>query len=114
MLRAIKKLKSPFAATLILIFISIIISDYNFRWKDEKWKYVLYSDPADYYAYLPMVFITHDFDISHSETEQSIKHYIGTAIFFTPFFGAAYLFNSIFHYPADGYSMPFQVAITLG
>ncbi|HLG35197.1 MAG TPA: hypothetical protein VI757_09980, partial [Bacteroidia bacterium] len=109
----LQKLKSPIALTLIFVFAAILISDYHFRWKDEQWKYVLYSDAGDYYAYLPMVFITHDYDLSQRALGVPVKHYIGTAIFHAPFFGAAYLFSKLFGFPDDGFSLPFQVSVSL-
>jgi hypothetical protein len=112
-MRLLPKLKSPVSITLIFVAAAILVSDYHFRWKNEQWKYVLYSDAGDYYAYLPMVFITHNYDLNERALGVPIKHYIGTAVFHAPFFGAAYLFSKWFGFEPDGFSKPFQVAVSL-
>jgi hypothetical protein len=110
------KLKSPIGICLVLILFTVLISDYNFRWKNEKWKSSINSDGYDYYRYLPMVFIDPPIDpLNHQATDKPlIKHYVGTAILFLPFFLLAYVFSALFHLPLDGYSVLFQIFIALG
>jgi len=111
----ISRLRTPVGITLLFLCLALLASDYHFRWKNEKWKFAINSDGYHYYHYLPMVFIDHDFVTKDKETgaPKPIKHYIGTALFNLPFFAAAYLASVVFHFPADGMSLPFQVMISI-
>lgn len=60
-----------------------------------------------------MILINQKLD-DFSESPEVVKYYIGTAVMFLPFFGAASLYSYIFNYPVDGYSLPFPVFISLG
>lgn len=92
------------------------------------------SDGKGYYAYLPAIFIHHDlsFDFVESyerayygatddffdfriitETGTVNKYFPGVAILWLPFFLLAHLFSLLFGFSADGYSMPYQIAIGL-
>jgi hypothetical protein len=109
----IQRIKNPVVITLIFLSILFLTSDYQFKWKNDQWKTTIYSDAAQYYRYLPMVFINHKLD-SKSDNPTVIKYYVGTSIFYLPFFSLAYLSSMIFHYPIDGYSFFFQIFISIG
>lgn len=107
------RLKSPVSLTILLIGMILLFSDYHFRWKEEQWKYAVHTDAADYYRYLPMVFIDHEFD-SQEENPQVVKYFVGTAICYLPFFTLAYYSSSVAGIPADGYTVLFPVLISIG
>jgi hypothetical protein len=109
----LKRIKSPLLMTLILLGIILLTCDYNFRWKNEQWKYAVHTDAADYYRYLPMVLIEHQFD-DPAENPSVIKYFVGTAVLYLPFFALAYAGSLIFGFPPDGYSMLFPVFISIG
>ncbi|HTF04998.1 MAG TPA: hypothetical protein VK826_13315, partial [Bacteroidia bacterium] len=106
------------------------------RLDDFNRKYVIDSDGAGYYAYLPAFFIYHDHEFKFTQegnpakvdfpaanhilfmnrtTDGKLinKYFIGTAILESPFFFAAYASAPVFGYHMNGYSFPFQVAIAL-
>lgn len=105
------QLKSPISVTLILLTIVLLFCEYNFRWKNDQWRYAVHTDAADYYRYLPTVFITHHFD---EQVANPIKYFVGTAIMYSPFFAIACLASFIFGLPVDGFSLFFPVLISLG
>jgi hypothetical protein len=101
----------------------------------EKQSRIITWDVYGYYLYLPAVFIYHDTKEYQFAPEQ-IKQYnvcsnlyqlnpvgdkvmapaytMGLAMLWTPFFAAAHLYASItHHYPADGLSFPYQMAVIL-
>jgi hypothetical protein len=92
------------------------------------------SDGKGYYAYLPAIFIHHDlsydfvesYERTHYQAENDFfdfriktdtgtvnKYFPGAAILWLPFFLLAHLFSLLFKFPADGYSLPYQIAIGL-
>lgn len=99
--------------TLILITITLFISDYNLRWKNEQWKYAVHTDAADYYRYLPMIFIDQEFD-DQAENPSVIKYFAGTSIMYFPFFAVACAISFLVGLPVDGYSMLFPIFISIG
>lgn len=104
-------LRSPTSVTLILIAIVLFFCDYNFRWKNEQWKYAVHTDAADYYRYLPTVIIDQHFN---EEVANPIKYFVGTAIMYAPFFFVAIVVSFIAGLPVDGYSLLFPVFISIG
>jgi len=104
-------LKSPISITLISIMVILLVSDYNLALKNEKWKYTVHTDAADYYSYLPAVFIDHHFD---ENDENPVKYFVGTAIMNLPFFGMACMASFICGYPVDGTGALFTLFISLG
>ncbi len=89
------------------------------------------SDGEGYFAYLPLAFVYHTADLSVIAPFQeqgvpagasfvaqtghwAIKYPIGVALTAAPFFLAAHLFCHATHlYPADGYSLPYQLSLSL-
>lgn len=99
-------------------------------------QYIIGSDGAGYYAYLPAMFIYHDMEykfcrwgepekLPFPATDNTLfmnqtvegklinKYFVGTAILELPFFLIAYGTAPWFGHHANGYSFPFQIAIAL-
>ncbi|MDF2436777.1 MAG: hypothetical protein K0Q95_1153 [Bacteroidota bacterium] len=78
------------------------------------------SDGKGYYQYLTATFISHNLSSQQSDeryifkTERGAvnKYFAGTAFAMLPFFGAGYISAAIAHKPLNGYSPPFQRAIS--
>lgn len=106
------------------------------RLNGDSWKYVIRSDGAGYYAYLPATFIYHDLTYKFTEVGSKTyrigdgcdvhffgartlegkrinKYFIGTSVLELPFFLAAWSLSAVFDYPTDGYSFLFQAFICL-
>ena len=94
-------------------------------------------DALGYYMYLPATFIYHDisqfewlaevdkkynvvggdwqFQISRQENGNYVTKYLGgVAILQIPFFAIAHVYALLTDYPADGFSMPYQVSLSFG
>lgn len=106
-------MRSPVSITLIILSVVLLILTYNFRWKDEQWKYAVYADAYSYNRYLPMIFIEGQFD-DEADNPDVIKYYVGTAILYLPFFLLACAGSFLTGLPVDGYSMLFPVFISIG
>lgn len=99
----------------------------------KQWDRVIVSDGKGYYAYLTALFIYNDpdygfidqyeaayypagkelykdfrFDTGHGIVN---KYFPGPAILWLPFFGAGHAAAKMLGFPADGYSLPYQLAI---
>lgn len=123
-----------------LILISILILAVHFfyypKWQKTKTEATISWDVSGYYMYLPATFIYKDlkkctfhqevlkkysptFDFQqafiHEESGNYVMKYsIGQAISFAPAFFLAHGYASISDsYPADGFSKPYQVAISM-
>ena len=106
------------------------------KWQQPDTEATISWDVSGYYLYLPAIFIYHDlrqvqfFDtISQkyrmgpgmgqvSKHEKSgnyvLKYSSGQALQYLPWFTAAHLLAKPLGYPADGFSRPYQAAITWG
>ncbi len=107
------QIKSPVSITLIILSVVLLISAYQFRWKNDQWKYAIHTDAVSYYRYLPMIFIEHEFD-NETDNPTVIKYFVGTAILYLPFFALACVSSLMVGLPVDGYSMLFPVFISIG
>jgi hypothetical protein len=131
----IKKIRWP-ELTLILIAVICFWQMYSVRLKNDSYRYVIASDGAGYYAYLPAGIIYQDFkyEFADGRTDKKInafgaelsffcsrtnegklinKYFLGTSLLMLPFFLLAILFSWLFGYPIDGYSYLFQTTICL-
>jgi hypothetical protein len=108
-----KRIKSPVNMTLILLTVLLLFTDYHFRWKKDQWTCAVHTDAANYYRYLPMVFIEGKLD-DQIENPRVIKHFVGTAVLYSPFFAIACAGSYISGLPVDGYSLLFPVMISIG
>lgn len=106
------------------------------RLNGDNWKTVVGSDGGGYYAYLPAVFIYHDYQYNFAgPMDQTYhpfinptpayychpvdgklvnKYYCGESICLLPFFLTATALSHWFDYPVDGYSFLFQGAVCIG
>ena len=117
---------------ILLIFIFLFL---GFRDVDRNWDRVINSDGKGYYAYLPAMFIYHDWQFNFLDqyenqyypADRSVykefrnqagerkvnKYFPGLAIVFLPFFFFGHLLAYLELYPMDGYSLPYQYSIAL-
>lgn len=123
-----KHLRSPSAIAGWITALIVIYSLFNIsQWKNHN---VLRDDVCGYYSFLPAFFIYDDLRFEFDEplrekygnmlwtalTEDGKviqKYPVGPAVMNMPFFLAAHLLAQPLGYPADGYSIPYQMAIAL-
>lgn len=122
---------------LSLWVLCLIILVWTFRsfsiaaWKgDELSDRLIYHDVINYYAYLPATFIKGDPTLSflgegkvrdeglywHERTEDGervIKTTMGLAYLYAPFFFLAHGFATITGFDANGFSIPYQLALAM-
>jgi hypothetical protein len=60
-----------------------------------------------------MVLIEQEFD-DPEENPAVIKYFVGTAVMYSPFFGAAYVGSYLLDEPLDGYSVLFPISVSIG
>ncbi len=112
----------------ITILVILLVCAYfvkTARWdgsSGENWKEQFSSsDAKGYYTYLPQFFIKHDL-VNHNpdlpyinKTDKGLanKYFIGTPLFWSPFFGAAYTYTKMKGEVSDGYTAPFKKMISL-
>lgn len=108
------------------------------RWETHNVLAILSWDVMGYYLYLPAQFIYHDLshlafvpDILHKYNPTGsfyqafqvpgapagtfvMKYTCGLALLFTPFFWVGHWAAAAWHYPQDGFSAPYQIAIAFG
>lgn len=112
--------------TWVLTGIILVIVYFNFsRWKNHD---VIAQDTISYYAYLPAVIIQHDPALKFIDRDphywgdkiwynttadgnRVIKMGMGMSYCYFPFFMAAHLYAQSTGQQADGYSMPYKVAL---
>ena len=131
-------LKNKYNALFIGFFISIVATLFYFRPLNSPWFRIIGGDGLGYYSYLPARYIYHDtnytfnwFDKAYNDNyvggfanptdnfmvkykdKRINKYYPGLSLLWTPFFAAGHISAKLFNYNADGYSLPYQVAIAL-
>lgn len=106
------------------------------RWTKEGTEATLSYDASGYYWYLPSLFIYRDikgqrfakhllekYRPSGTDFQQAVltengsyvvKYSSGLAVIFAPFFFTAHLLAGKLGYPADGFSLPYQLSIQVG
>jgi hypothetical protein len=102
---------------------------FYFYQKSFRGKEFIVSDGYGYYIFLPATFIYHDLTFKYvdelpgdlrrrcwirsypGEDFRTSKMSIGTAVCMMPFFLLAHGYAKLFHYPAHGYSQPYQTMI---
>lgn len=107
------------------------------RWLTYDWLSIISWDVFGYYLYLPATFIHHDVGLNDFSWLQGIldtykptigfyqayagpageyvmKYTMGLAILYAPFFFIAHWIAPVLGYPADGFSLPYQVSIAMG
>lgn len=115
--------------------IMVILSTYAYpKWKKEYTEATISWDVSGYYWYLPATFIYKDLKIlgftekiliKYRPTPNLIQAYqvengnyvmgysCGQALHFLPAFAIAHTIAPYFGYPADGFSLPYQIAISI-
>ena len=121
--------------TLAFLFIFMICSVFSLkRWSmAETPQKIINWDVTSYYSYLPAIFIYHDitFEFIKNYPEKNFgekheffyqtapngskvaKFTMGTAIMYTPFFLIAHLSAHLFHYEANGFSIPYEFFLAI-
>lgn len=105
------------------------------KWEKPATEATLSWDVMGYYLYLPAAFIHNDIATLNFKEEiinkyhptssfyqatkldngqYVMKYPIGLAILYAPFFLLGHLYALISHYPPDGFSLPYQMAISFG
>ncbi len=121
------KKRIPFLFFLAISFICLTYSVKN-RWTDNRWTSLITSDGSGYYAYLPSIFIYHNFNFDKLEKlnkglHESCyskdgkvfdKYFAGVAVLLTPFFLLAYFISYLFGFSTNGYSIFFQFGASIG
>ena len=120
-----------------LLCIALLVAGgllYYPKWKQSRTEATLSWDVSGYYYYLPAFLIYHDAkqltwhdDIlnkyypapgdqayRHESGNMVMKYSSGLALQYLPFFLVAELITPLTKYPADGFSRPYQLAISLG
>ncbi|MBA3971289.1 MAG: hypothetical protein H0X46_03960 [Bacteroidetes bacterium] len=113
-----------------LIFLLITIATLFFYfdlWKKNR----IIVDAPSYYTYLPAVIIHHDLHLNYLDQDPAffknkvwyyniennkklIKHPMGISVMLSPFFIIGHWIAGAMNYPQDGYSMPYQNAVSIG
>lgn len=129
------------SSTLALLSLIVIVLATHFlfypKWQKERTEATISWDVSGYYMYLPATFIYKDLKQcafrqeilqEYSPTPDDIQGYIhpktgnyvmkyslGQAVQYLPFFAVAHVWASLSdEYPADGYSLPYQLLLSLG
>lgn len=105
------------------------------KWKMGHTEATISWDVSGYYFYLPATFIYKDLKkvdfkeeiqrkyrpasgpyqtFTHESGSEVMKYSLGLAVQYTPFFLVAHGLAPTLGYPADGFSRPYQVAISMG
>jgi hypothetical protein len=127
-------LKIKSAITILIIGISSILLTIHFRWignNGDASKEIISGDGRGYYAYLPAFFIYHDYTYDFLKNESTVpngytdaflvdyknrqlnKYTCGVALLQSPFFIVTHLICKFTSYKCDGYSKPYQIAISI-
>lgn len=131
-------MKGSFTKNYWSMFIALAIITYLVSWPFlNYWLNPFTWDTFGYYLYLPMSFIHHDLGISDFSILENVKkeqfisptfyqinktetgHWLirypmGLAVLHAPFFGLGHLFAKWLGYAQNGFSLPYQIAITCG
>ncbi len=117
--------------TVLAVWLAIILS----HWLNPFINPITW-DAFGYYLYLPLTFIYHDLGLQHKEVIDHIfalydpsntfyqathipsgnwmmKYTMGMAILYSPGFFVAHFITAFTGYPADGFSLPYQIALAV-
>jgi hypothetical protein len=124
--------------TFILLAVALVWGRFLLpRWLTFNSLSILSWDVFGYYLYLPATFIYHDLGIRDFSWLQKLldtynptigfyqaymgpagmyvmKYPMGMSILYSPFFFMGHLYAHLFHYPADGLSLPYEISIAFG
>ena len=125
------------SAALVVCFLMLAATHlYYPKWEQAGGEATLSYDVSGYYLYLPAAFIYHDLKkvaflpevieqyrptddpyqtFTHDSGNEVMKYSLGQAVAFSPFFALAHAYALVSDdYPADGFSRPYQLGISLG
>lgn len=119
-----KNIASLSFITILLVGIISFLLVKEFTWKgedDKGYTRIIRGDGLGYYMYLPNLFINQSISNQEINNRQILgyknrginKYYVGTAVAMSPFFVWGYAIASIQKDKLDGYSPPFQKAISM-
>lgn len=124
-----------FSVWVLLAYVFLRVATFYPRWTNNYTEATLSWDVFGYYLYLPSTFIYKDLkhlgfidevfekyhpagDFHHAVKQDNgayvMKYPVGMSIMYLPWFGAAHVYASLTDYPADGFSLPYQFAISFG
>lgn len=127
--------RSLLALLLCYVVMTFFSQIYYPKWKQNWTEASIGWDVSGYYLYLPATFIYKDVKqlgfmgkvlqdyrptpnlqqaFKHPSGNYVMKYSAGQAIMYAPFFFIAHGYASISKYPADGFSRPYQLAISIG
>lgn len=130
-----KKILSLYAWLFTSAFLLAVNLFYYPKWKLPNTEAAISWDVSGYYFYLPALFIYKDLRqvgfreevhqqyqpagspyqaFQHESGNYVMKYSAGMAVQYLPFFLAAHALAAPLGYPADGFSRPYQAAISLG
>lgn len=129
-----------FHTKILLFFFAVILSVFFiFRPLNSSWFRIITADGLGYYSYLPAKFIYHDDQLNFKwfneiypkyysynsfsvptenfmtpfKEKQINKYFPGLSFLWLPFFLIAHFISKFFGFPADGFSLVYQVSIGL-
>lgn len=130
-----KKQYSLYTWLLAVLFLFAVNLFYYPKWKYANTEATISWDVSGYYMYLPAIFIYQDLHqvafrheiqekyqpagsayqaFEHWSGNHIMKYSAGMAVQYLPFFLVAHAVAEPLGYPADGFSRPYQLAISLG
>lgn len=117
----------PYIVSFLILLVAI-----NFTIKDKLWKenQVIKSDVISYYGYLPATFIYHDYTLKFLENYQGPHQFtiwpkdvpnggkifitsMGMSFLYAPFFFVADNYAADSGFDTGGYSLPYQLSISI-
>ena len=127
-------LKDTYSRLIALFMLSVVATFFLMRPLQSPWHPFIAGDGLGYYAYLPAKYIYHDKDLKYAWFNKAYKanyvystfdnpednllvaygnkrinkYYPGLSYIWWPFFMAAHATAHLLHYPADGFSQPYQ------
>lgn len=128
--------KVSLTAILVVALVEFSASFYYYpKWENQGTEAVISWDASGYYMYLPALFIYHDIKkcgfqdyvlekyqptpdfqqaFLHHSGNYVMKYSCGQAIMLSPAFFVAHIYATVSHkYPADGFSLPYQITVAV-
>lgn len=116
--------------TILVVLMALVFMLINSGMQRGKLGTIIQHDAAEYYQYLPAIFIYHDLEFGFLKNDFEkfknkiiflpgpkrkpvIKMGMGLAVMNSPFFLGGHLWALVTGAPADGYSAPYETAIWL-
>ncbi|MGB3799562.1 MAG: hypothetical protein WA952_07070 [Lewinella sp.] len=130
-------MKNAPTLALLLCYTMLVATHFYYpKWQNRGSEATISYDVSGYYLYLPAAFIYEDLrevaflpeiiekyhptyspyqTFAHESGAMVMKYSLGQAVLYSPFFALGHLYARQSEiYPADGFSQPYQVAISVG